>query len=79
MIFKYSVIKMQGDIMIKVNNNKLPWDKGLTVAELLKKNNLLLHLSIVKINGQLINKKSFHTQIIDDNDDIKIIHLVAGG
>ena len=79
MNFKYSVIKIKGDIMIKVNNNKLPWDKGLTVAELLKKNNFLLHLSIVKINGQLINKKSFHTQIIDDNDDIKIIHLVAGG
>lgn len=65
--------------MIKVNNNKLPWGKGLTVEKLLKENNFLIHLSIVKINSQLINKRSFSSQIINDNDDIKIIHLVAGG
>ena len=65
--------------MIKVNNNLMSWEKGLTVEKLLRENNFLIHLSIVKINGQLINKRSFNTQIINDNDDIKIIHLVAGG
>ena len=65
--------------MIKVNNNEMPWEKGLTVEKLLRENNFLIHLSIVKINGQLINKKSFATQIINDTDDIKIVHLVAGG
>ncbi len=65
--------------MIKVNNNEFLWEKGLTVQKLLRKNNFLIHLSIVKINGQLINKKSFVSQIINDNDDIKIVHLVAGG
>jgi sulfur carrier protein len=65
--------------MIKVNSNEITWEKGLTVEKLLKNNNFLIHLSIVKINGQLINKKSFATQIIIDYDDIKIVHLVAGG
>jgi sulfur carrier protein len=65
--------------MIKINNNLIPWGKGLTVEKLLRENNFLIHLSIVKINGQLINKRSFATQIINDNDDIKIVHLVAGG
>ena len=65
--------------MIKINNNLMSWEKGLTVERLLRKNNFLIHLSIVKINGQLINKRSFNTQIINDDDDIKIIHLVAGG
>jgi len=65
--------------MIKVNNNEIPWEKGLTVEKLLRENNFLLHLSIVKINGVHINKRSFTTQIISDNDDIKIVHLVAGG
>ncbi len=65
--------------MIKVNNNEMPWEKGLTVEKLLRGNNFLLHLSIVKINGVHINKRSFNTQIINDNDDIKIVHLVAGG
>ena len=65
--------------MIKVNSNEIPWKKGLTVEKLLRENNFLLHLSIVKINGVHINKRSFTTQIISDNDDIKIVHLVAGG
>ena len=65
--------------MIKVNNNEIPWEKGLTVEKLLRGNNFLLHLSVVKINGIHINKRSFTTQIISDNDDIKIVHLVAGG
>ena len=65
--------------MIKVNNNEILWEKGLTVEKLLRENNFLLHLSIVKINGVHINKRSFNTQIINDNDDIKIVHLVAGG
>ncbi len=62
-----------------INNNEIFWEKGLTVEKLLRENNFLIHLSIVKINGQLINKKSFATQIISDSDDIKIVHLVAGG
>ena len=65
--------------MIKVNNNEILWEKGLTVEKLLRENNFLLHLSIVKINGVHINKRSFNTQTINDNDDIKIVHLVAGG
>jgi len=65
--------------MIIVNNNEFIWEKGLTIEKLLRKNNFLIHLSIVKINGQLINRKSYATQIISDNDDIKIVHLVAGG
>lgn len=65
--------------MIKVNNNDFMWEKGLTVERLLRDKNFLIHLSIVKINNQIINRRSFTTQIINDNDDIKIIHLVAGG
>ncbi|MDP8203424.1 MAG: sulfur carrier protein ThiS [Candidatus Tenebribacter mawsonii] len=65
--------------MIRVNDNELSWEKGLTVEKLLRKNNFLIHLCIVKINGIHINKKSFSTQIINDKDDLKIVHLVAGG
>ena len=65
--------------MIKVNNNELHWDKGLTIKKLLKENNFLIHLCIVKINGKFINMKSYNSQLVNDNDDIKIIHLVAGG
>jgi len=65
--------------MINVNGNEIAWKKGLTVIQLLKENNFLPHLSVVKINGDLIKKSSFNTQLINDQDNIKIIHLVAGG
>ncbi len=64
--------------MIRVNDNELSWGKGLTVEKLLRENNFLIYLSIVKINSRLINRKTYATQIISDNDDIKIIHMVAG-
>ncbi|MCF7858937.1 MAG: sulfur carrier protein ThiS [Candidatus Cloacimonetes bacterium] len=65
--------------MIKVNSTELKWEKGLTVEKLLNDNNFLKHLSVVKLNGHLIDRRSFATQLINDEDDIKIIHLVAGG
>ena len=65
--------------MIKVNDTELEWGKGLTVEKLLRENNFIFHLSVVRINGLNINKKSYHSQIINDGDDIKIMHLVAGG
>jgi len=69
----------EGEEMIKVNSNDFEWEKGLTVEKFLRKNHFLPHLSIVKINGELISKRSYQNQPINDNDDIKIVHLVAGG
>lgn len=68
-----------GGTMILVNNSEMEWEKGLTVEKFLNANNFIIHLSIVKINGEFINKNSFFSQLINDNDDLKIIHLVAGG
>ncbi len=65
--------------MIMINDTEIPWVKGKTVEKMLKENNFLLHLSIVKINGHILNKNSFSTHVVNDNDNLKIIHLVAGG
>lgn len=65
--------------MITVNDSKLDWKKGLTVEQFLQKNNFISHLSIVKINGEFVDKNSYFSQLINDEDNLKIIHLVAGG
>jgi sulfur carrier protein len=65
--------------MIKINDTNLEYQAGLTVEKLLRQNNFIPHLSIVKINGDYVNKNSFFSQLINDGDDIKIMHLVAGG
>ncbi|MFO7895466.1 MAG: sulfur carrier protein ThiS [Candidatus Cloacimonadales bacterium] len=65
--------------MIKINDTAIEWQTGLTVEKLLRQNNFIPHLSIVKINGEYVSKNSFFSQLISDGDEIKIMHLVAGG
>ncbi|MGV8147268.1 MAG: MoaD/ThiS family protein [Alkaliphilus sp.] len=33
----------------------------------------------MKINSQLIKKEEYETTQISDGDDVKVIHLLAGG
>lgn len=65
--------------MIKVNNRDFEWEEGLTVEKLLQKKRYTFPKIIVKINGQLIKKEDWPTAIINDGDDVKAIHIFAGG
>jgi len=65
--------------MIKVNNKEYSWEEGLTVAELLKKMNYTYPRIVVKINGKVIPNEEFASAPIHDGDDVKAIHLLAGG
>ncbi|MCT4564701.1 MAG: sulfur carrier protein ThiS [Maledivibacter sp.] len=65
--------------MIQVNNRDFEWEEGLTVELLLKKKNYVFPKIIVKINGVIIKKEDWSTTIINDCDDVKAIHVFAGG
>lgn len=65
--------------MIKVNNRDFEWEEGLTVEKLLQKKRYTFPKIIVKINGQLIKKEDWPNAIINDGDDVKAIHIFAGG
>jgi thiamine biosynthesis protein ThiS len=65
--------------MILVNGRKIEYKKEMTVNFILKELNYTFPLIIVKINGKIIPKEDFDTFILNDCDDLKIIHLVAGG
>ena len=34
---------------------------------------------VVKVNGKLIQKKEYSNVFLNENDDVKIHHLLAGG
>ncbi|KUK72597.1 MAG: Uncharacterized protein XD91_1205 [Clostridiales bacterium 38_11] len=34
---------------------------------------------VVKVNGRLIQKSEYNATILNENDDVKIHHLLAGG
>ncbi|MGE5631070.1 MAG: sulfur carrier protein ThiS [Caulobacteraceae bacterium] len=65
--------------MILVNGREFQWEEGLTVAELLKKKNYTYPKIVVRVNGKVISNEEFASTVINDGDDVKAIHLLAGG
>jgi len=65
--------------MIKVNGKDFEWEENMTVEDLLKKKRFTYPKIIVKINGEVIDKEEYGIKTIMDEDDIQVIHLLAGG
>jgi len=66
-------------IIIKLNNRDFPWEEGLTVEKIIEKKSFTFPKIIVKVNGKHIEKEDYATTIINDGDNVQIIHLLAGG
>ena len=65
--------------MIKVNGRDMEWEENLTVDLLLEKCKYTFPLIIVKVNGKYISKEEYKDVLIMDNDDVQVIHSIAGG
>ncbi|MBM7854745.1 sulfur carrier protein [Desulfohalotomaculum tongense] len=65
--------------MIKVNGREFPWEEGLTVKKLLQKKNYTFPSIVVKINDRTIAEDEYADALIEDGDDVKVIHLITGG
>ena len=65
--------------MIKVNGRDFEWEQDMTVEVLLEKKGYIFPKIIVKINGELIKKEDYDTKAIRDEDNVQVIHLLAGG
>lgn len=65
--------------MIQVNNRSCEWEEGLTVRGLLDKKRYVFPDIIVKINGVVIEEEDWPSTCINDGDDVKAIHVFAGG
>jgi len=65
--------------MIKVNGRDKVWEENLTVALLLERCKYTFPLIMVKINGKYIPKEKYKDTLITDNDDVQVVHSIAGG
>ncbi|QNO14029.1 sulfur carrier protein ThiS [Alkalicella caledoniensis] len=65
--------------MIKVNGRDFQWEEGLTVKGLLEKKKYTFPKIYVRINDELIPQEEYATVEIKDGDDVKVIHMMAGG
>ena len=65
--------------LIQLNNRPYPYKDGATIASLMADNNYDFPSLIVKVNGNLIDKDSWKSTLINVNDNVEIIHLFGGG
>ena len=65
--------------MIKVNGKDYSWEEGLTVQKLLDKMNFSFPLIIVAINKRAVPAGEHTRTVIEDGDEIKVMHLTSGG
>ena len=65
---------------ITLNNRPETIDKdGITISELLSLKQYTFKMMITKINGKLIKKSERASAIVNDGDDVQVIHMISGG
>lgn len=52
---------------------------NLTVTQLLEVKNFSYKMLLVRINDQTIKKEQYDKAIINDGDNVAVIHLMTGG
>ncbi len=64
--------------MINVNNRPQEYDLNMTIQDLLEKNKFTYSGIFVKLNGVIVEDDNFD-RVIQDGDDVKVIHICHGG
>ncbi len=66
--------------MIRVNNKfDVEWQEGMTVNSILEILKFTFPMIVVSVNGKVTPRSEYGTTAIEDNDQVRVIHLVAGG
>ncbi len=68
-----------GKKYILVNGNKVEWQKDMNITKILKVMNYTFKMIVVKVNGKVVPKDQYDNFFVDENDDVKVIHLISGG
>jgi len=51
----------------------------MTIEDILKLKKYTWKKIIVKINGQHVEEEDYKTTVVNDGDDVQMLHLLAGG
>jgi thiamine biosynthesis protein ThiS len=65
--------------MLTVNNKDHPFHEGMTIRTLLDEKGFVFYRIIVKLNGKVVDDARFAETSLHDGDNVKAIHLCAGG
>ncbi len=65
--------------MIKVNGHDAEWREGMTVRDLMRDHAFKSPRIIVKVNGTWVRQSDWDTHHVQDGDDVRVLHMIAGG
>lgn len=65
--------------MIRVGDKEVPWQKSLTVTQLLAALGETYEYAVVRIDDQVVSRPNFDKTTIPDNCQVYLLPLVAGG
>ena len=65
--------------MITVNGLQKSWKEGMTVTDILKIMNYEYALIVVSVIEETVHKDRYSSYIVEDNADVRIIHICHGG
>jgi len=65
---------------ITLNNNPESFiEDKLSVSEVLERKNFTFRMLIIKLNGMLVKKPDYPVTIVQDGDELSVLHLISGG
>ncbi len=65
--------------MITVNGEKMDWEEGMTIQDLLNKMNFSFPMLVISVNGEIVLRGKWGKYEIPKDADVKVIHMMAGG
>ncbi len=65
---------------IRVNDKfEVDWKPGMTIRDIIKALNFTFPMLVVTVNGKVIPKDEWDTYQVGENDNVRILHMIAGG
>lgn len=65
--------------MITLNGNIVSDQEGITLEELIRRQNFVKSRIAIEINGRIISKREYETTQVRDGDVIEVVSFVGGG
>lgn len=67
-------------MIITLNNRSETIDQNqITISELLKLKKFTFKMLVIKVNGHLVKKDAYSGFVINNGDDVTVLHLISGG
>ncbi len=65
--------------MITVNTHEHPWVAGMTIQNIVEEKKYTFRHLVVKVNDTFVPDDRYAITLVQDGDEVMVIHLMAGG